>query len=156
MRSVVARFWGGHPFEEKYLNITHEQLLVLYRDARKQIKQERDDKVSIYNTLTKIFGDTIKNNAHFVALVSNPEVYNIIREAEEMEQHREEISDEQFMEEFNSMIDSGFIPSSIDLTLPGDIQEEEKIEDIVIEGLTTFDASLLQKMAEDEDDDEDD
>lgn len=155
MRSVVARFWGGHPFEEKYLNIAHEQLLVLYRDALKQTREDRNEKVDLYNTLIRIFGDTVKNNAHFVALVSNPEIYKIIHEAEELKKHREEISDEQFMEEFNSMIDSGFIPSSIDLTLPGDIQEEEQIEDIVIDGLKTFDASLLQKMADEDDDDDD-
>lgn len=149
MRSAVARFWGGHPFEEKYLNLEPEQLFILDMDARMQRKAAIEDQVDLYNKVLNRFDTTFDNVGRMIAVVSNPEVYSKFKELEEMQQNREELTAEQAAEEMERMLAEGIIPEEINLVLPGDIQEE--VDDtLVIPGLQTFDASLLDKMLEDE------
>lgn len=151
MRSVVAQFWGGHPFEEKYLSLTHEQLFVLYLDALKSNKELSEAQFETYKAVIKALDKSMDNSARMVSAFTNPEGYKHFKEAEDLEQFRNEVPDEKFQEEFNTMLDMGIIPQSLNIEFEGDDWVEPEEETIVVEGMKTFNFDDLKNAIDDED-----
>lgn len=145
MRSVVAQFWGGHPFEEKYLNLAQEQLFVLYLDALKSTKKITKEQFETYKAVIKALDQSIDNSARMVSLITDGERYKAFVEAENLEKFRNEIPDEQFQEEFNTMMDQGIIPEFLNIEFEGDDVEEVQEENLVIEGMKTFNFDDLKE-----------
>lgn len=95
MRALVARHYGGTPFDDKYLSMPSERLYILWAEARREVSKSLEKEFKQAK-----FMDTL---ARFVSMIANPEVYKKFVEIEKLDEFREEFTPEQAVEDFKAI-----------------------------------------------------
>lgn len=135
MRAKVAERAGGHAFEERFMKLDPLQLAILHRHAIESENQEKQEKVDIFKEMTKVWFQKFDNLFETLQLFTNTELYRKKIELQKVEGLREELSEENFEEVWDELMN--VIPEEYAV-------EEPKIEDELED--MPLDPELEEKM----------
>lgn len=102
MRAKVASRANGHVFEERFTQLTDIQLMIAYRQALKEEEQEWDDK----NTLNKHWAEKLDDLFEVLYIFVDAKRYNLVQQMKELEDHRAEVTPEEFPEVWDQLMQS--------------------------------------------------
>jgi hypothetical protein len=104
MRSKVASHYGGHAFEKRYLDLDPIRLSILYKQAKVEENEKKDWTLELVKTLNEAWTNKFKNWFELLQVYTNPKLFVAMEDEKEMQQYRDEISEDNFMDEWEKMM----------------------------------------------------
>lgn len=114
MRVEVANSIGAHAFEDRITKLSELQLQVLYMQAVKTRNEKRKEKFDFTHQFYEAFSKKLENQFELLRLFVSPDIFNQLKELEEIDEHRDEVSVDNFHEEWEKMME--YIPETYIVT----------------------------------------
>lgn len=92
MRAKVAQRAKGHAYEDRFMNLSGLKLVVAYRQA---MKEEKDD-FDLIKTLNDSWSKRFHNLFKALFMYTNPKMYAAFEDEKELESLRAEVKPEEF------------------------------------------------------------
>lgn len=105
MRSKVARSSGGHAFEDRFLNLSELQLVILYNDISREEEKEKTEKMELVKMMNELWSNKFNGLFEVLRFFVNPQMYKAVKEMEEIKHLEKEVSVENFSEEWEKMME---------------------------------------------------
>lgn len=112
MRAKIAQRAKGHVFEERFLKLRGLKLVLAYRQAIQEEKEEFDLIKTLNDSWSKRFGNLFKA----LFMYTNPEMYARFQEMKELDGLRAEVKPEDFPDVWDEIMQ--VIPNEITVEEP--------------------------------------
>lgn len=99
-RNMIAKTYGGHPFEDKYACLTDLQVMILYRQAFSDKEREANDKFELIKTLSKAWSEKFDGMLDMLLMFTNPEFFEKKTEIDNLRDLGVELEEGDFLETF--------------------------------------------------------
>jgi hypothetical protein len=96
MRSKIASRAGGHALERRFLELDNIQLMLLYRNAAREERVEKEEKAELIQVLHEKWVENFQIWFEGQQMYSNPGLFQKMRELKDLVAHRAEVSVEEF------------------------------------------------------------
>lgn len=114
MRVEVANSIGAHAFEDRITKLSQLQLQVLYMQAVKTNKEKRKEKFDFALQFYEAFSKKLEGQFELLRVFVNLDMFKQLKDLEEIEEHRDEVSVDNFAEEWEKMME--YIPETYIVT----------------------------------------
>lgn len=104
MRAKVAKSSYTHALDKDLLALNELELSLLYMQAVRQEEEEKEEKYGLINKLNEIWSNKFDNHFKALQIFIDIDMYKRLQELKDIEVHREEVDEENFLEEWDKMM----------------------------------------------------
>lgn len=135
MRAKVAKNAGGHALEKRFLDLDEIQLALLYTQAVNEENEEKKEHFETIKILNEAWTKKFDNHFETLQVFSNIELYKKKLEMKKTQEYAEEISEDNFLEEWDKIM--AVIPEEYVVDEPDAMENLSTVNDPEFDDLVT-------------------